>query len=64
VVVRVAGEHDVPVVETAAALRSAPGRTFTDYDNSHPNADGLRVIGSELAAALVHLGWLGPRRSP
>jgi len=64
VVVRVAGEHEVPVVETAAALRSAPGRTFTDYDNSHPNADGLRVIGSELAATLVRLGWLGPRQSP
>jgi lysophospholipase L1-like esterase len=64
VVLRVAEAHDVPVVATAAALRSAPVRTFTDFDNSHPNADGLRIIGSELATALARLHWLGPRPAP
>lgn len=61
VVQRFAHERGLPFVETASALRSDPLPTFTDYDNSHPNAEGLRVIGGRLADALVDLGWLDTR---
>ena len=60
VVERVARETGVPFVATAPALRAQPVRTFTDFDNSHPNAAGLHETGVQLLDALVRLGWVGP----
>ena len=60
VVERVGRETGVPLVATAAALRAQPMRTFTDFDNSHPNAAGLHETAVQLFDALVRLGWLGP----
>lgn len=64
VVERVARAHDVPFVETAAALYGHPVRTFTDFDNSHPNATGLRVTAEVLFEALDRLGWLRTTAPP
>jgi lysophospholipase L1-like esterase len=62
VAARVARASGVPFVATEAALRSSPERTFTDFDNSHPNAAGLRATALAIFDALVDLGWLEPAR--
>lgn len=49
VVARVAADEQAPLVRTAPS--------FTDFDNSHPNAAGLREIAQRLRAALRELGW-------
>jgi lysophospholipase L1-like esterase len=53
VVTRVAAETGVPLVRTADALARQAERTFTDFDNSHPTAEGYRVIAGSLHAALA-----------
>src|SRR5262249_10264652 len=55
VVARVATEAEVPLVATGDALAARAERTFTDFDNSPPTADGYRVIAGALHDALTRL---------
>lgn len=55
---RVAAEENLPIVRTEVALRAAPSPTFPDYDMTHPNAEGARVIGGVLFEDLRGRGWL------
>jgi lysophospholipase L1-like esterase len=57
---RVAAETGTPLVRTRAALWEAHERAFTDFDLSHPNADGARIVAEALRQKLRELGWLRP----
>ncbi len=59
IVARVADETGTPLVRTEPALRTAPGPTFGDYDLSHPNAVGYRVIARRIYDELRDRDWLG-----
>jgi lysophospholipase L1-like esterase len=61
VVVRVAQETGSPFIRTAEALRAAPTPVFSDWDLSHPTAEGGEIIAGVLAEALRTQGWLTPR---
>jgi lysophospholipase L1-like esterase len=62
-VARVAAETGTPFIRTHDAMRNAPEPTFSDYDLSHPNAAGYRVVARRMYAELRELGWLEPRRA-
>jgi lysophospholipase L1-like esterase len=64
IVARVAADTGTPLVRTRDALRTAPEPTFSDYDLSHPNAAGYRIVARRLYDDLRALGWLEPGRRP
>jgi lysophospholipase L1-like esterase len=59
---RVAREMGTPLLHTRAALWRAHEVAFTDFDLSHPNAAGARIVAEELRRRLGELGWLPPVR--
>jgi lysophospholipase L1-like esterase len=63
IVARVAAETGTPLVLTRDALRAGPEPTFSDYDLTHPNGAGYRVIAQRLYAELRRLAWLEPNRT-
>lgn len=62
IVAKVASETGTPLVRTTDALRAAPEPTFSDFDMTHPNGNGYRIIGRRLYEELGQLGWLEQRR--
>jgi lysophospholipase L1-like esterase len=60
---RVARETGSAYLRTEDALRAAPGPVFTDYDLSHLNDDGARLLARLVFEKLRALGWLGAPRA-
>jgi hypothetical protein len=56
---RVARETGSAYLRTEDALRAAPTSVFTDYDMSHLNDDGARLLARLVFEELRTLGWLG-----
>ena len=57
---RVARETGSAYLRTEDALRAAPTSVFTDYDMSHLDEDGARLLARLVFDELRTLGWLGP----
>jgi hypothetical protein len=56
---RVARETGSAYLRTEPAIRAAPKSVFTDYDMSHFDEEGARLMGRLVFAELRTLGWLG-----
>jgi lysophospholipase L1-like esterase len=61
--VRIARDTGDEYLRTEDAIRAAPFPVFTDYDLSHLNDDGARLLGALVLNRLQELGWLGATTS-
>jgi hypothetical protein len=61
--IRIARDTGDEYLRTEDAIRAAPFPVFTDYDLSHLNDDGARLLGALVLNRLQELGWLGATTS-
>jgi hypothetical protein len=63
VVARVARDTGTPFVRTEDELVQSPDPPFTEWDLSHPNPTGARIIAERVFEELITRSWLTPATS-